>query len=259
MKKRTTVLFLLLCLLFCCGFDSAQQKVYDDAGLLTEEERDELQKEAVKLAPKIRMDVILVTTADTQGMSASDYNEYFYNTHSFGYEEPEGSGVQFLIDMEHREFFVLTAGIADRQYSDSEIEKIYDQITPSMKDGDYAEACRKFLEGASQYADHRITPDAEGIGRAFISSAVVSAVIVLIMAKVSKRKMGNTAKRSYRGTSLYMREQKDEFTHTTVVRKPVPKTSGTSGGRSGGGGGHSSGGGRSGGGGGHSRGGGRSF
>lgn len=248
MRKGIAVLFLTICLLFCCSFDSTQQKVYDDAGLLTAEEQGELQKEAVELADQIQMDVILVTTVDTQGMSASEYNEYFYNTHSFGYERPGGSGIQFFIDMEHRQFFLLTAGIGDCQYSDSEIEKIYDRITPSMKDGDYAEACRQFLKGAKKYADHKLTLNAGTIAIAFAGSAALAAIVVLIMARVSKRKMENTSKRVYRGISPYMRGQRDQFTHTTVVRTPVPKpkAGGTHvGGHASGGGGHSRGGGRS--------------
>ena len=128
MRKRKIFIFLAVCMLFFCSFDANQQKVYDDAGLLTEAEKEELQKEAVKLSDQIRMDVILVTTFDTGGRSTSDYNEFFYNSHSFGYEYPGGSGVQFLIDMEHRQFFLLTAGIGDSQYTDAEIEKIYEVL-----------------------------------------------------------------------------------------------------------------------------------
>ena len=60
MRKRKIFIFLAACLLFFCSFDANQQKVYDDAGLLTEAEKEELQKEAVKLSDQIRMDVILV-------------------------------------------------------------------------------------------------------------------------------------------------------------------------------------------------------
>jgi uncharacterized protein len=252
MRKGNIFLFLVVCMLFFCSFDVNQQKVYDDAGLLTEAEKEELQEEAVKLADQIQMDVILVTTSDTGGRSTSDYNDFFYNSHSFGYEKPGGSGVQFLIDMEHHQFFLLTAGIGDSQYTDAEIEKIYDRITPAMQSGDYADACRQFLKGAKKYADVKVTLNAGTAAAALAGSVFFAAVVVFIMAKTSKRKLENSSKRVYMGNSTHMRGQRDQFTHTTVVRTPVPKPKENSSG-----GGRHSGGGSSGGG--HSRGGGRSF
>ncbi len=259
MRKGISLLVLCLSILALCSFDANQQKVYDGADLLTDAQEAELQEEAVELAEKIEMDVVIVTTDDTGGLSASRYNEEFYNTHSFGYEEPGGSGIQFLIDMEHRQYYLLTAGEADTRYTDAEIEKIYDRIAPAMEDGDYAEACSRFLAAAERYAGDGRTL---GLGTAALilaASAVLAAVIVGLVAWVNKKTVEGTWRRNYMGNRVHMNRQQDRFTHTTVVRTPVPKPkSGDSGGPRGGGhGGGPRGGGH--GGGGHSRGGGRSF
>ena len=64
MKKLRKISMLLLLLLtagtLLCGFDSEEQKVYDDADLLTEEEEAELQELLVETAHRIEQDLIIV-------------------------------------------------------------------------------------------------------------------------------------------------------------------------------------------------------
>ena len=251
MRRGIGLVLLCLSFLVLCGFDANQQKVYDGADLLTEAQEAALQEEAVELAEEIEMDVLLVTTDDTGGLSTSRYNEAFYNSHSFGYEGPGGSGIQFLIDMEHRQYYLLTAGEGDTRYTDAEIEKIYDRIAPAMEEGDYAGACSRFLEAAERYAGNGRTLRLGTVALILVASAALAAVTVGVVAWVNKKTVEGTWRRSYMGNRVHMNRQQDRFTHTTVVRTPVPKP------KSGGSGGAPSGGGH--GGGGHSRGGGRSF
>ena len=255
MRKGICLLFLCLSLLTLCSFDANQQKVYDEADLLTEDQEESLQEEAVELAEESEMDVVMVTTDDTGNLNTSQYNEEFYNSHSFGYEGPGGSGIQFLIDMEHRQYYLLTAGEGDTRYTDAEIEKIYDRIAPAMEEGDYADACSRFLEAAERYAGDGRTLSWGIVVLILAASAAFAAVTVAAVAWVNKKTVEGTWRRSYMGNRVHMNRQQDRFTHTTVVRTPVPKPKSGSGGGHGGGG-HGGGGH---GGGGHSRGGGRSF
>ncbi len=254
-KKRWIALLLLAASLLClCSFDASQQKVYDGADLLDADEEAEIQEKAVELAQKLQMDVILVTTEDTGGLTTSQYNEDFYNSHDFGYEGPGGSGVQFLIDMEHRQYYLLTAGIGDTEYTDGEIEEMYDHIAPAMGDGDYAEACRLFLEAAEEYGMPEPPVGLKDVLILLLGSAVIAAIVVGILVWQNKKQAEGSWRRGYMGSRVHMNRQEDRFIHTTVVRTRIPKPQDNGGGhRSGGGGGSH------GGGGGHSRGGGRSF
>ena len=86
-KKAFRGFFALLALtVLLCGFDSQEQKVYDDAGLLSEEERGELQEMLVAAAYDTKQDLVIVTTADSGGKSAREYADDFYDEHGFGYD-----------------------------------------------------------------------------------------------------------------------------------------------------------------------------
>ncbi len=259
MKKKWMGLLCLLAGLLClCGFDADRQKVYDGAGILEAEEEEELQAQAAELAQELQLDVILVTTEDTEGLTTARYNEEFYNRHGFGYEGPGGSGVQFLIDMEHRQYYLLTAGEGDPRYTDAEIEKMYDQIAPSMEEGDYAGACFQFLEAAARYGEPAQLLSAGRAAVLLVGSAAVAGIVVAVLVWQSKRKAEGAWRRGYMGNRAHMNRQQDRFLHTTVVRTRIPRPQNHPGARSSGPRGGPGGGGPRGGGG-HSRGGGRCF
>ncbi|MCI8465964.1 MAG: TPM domain-containing protein [Lachnospiraceae bacterium] len=256
-KKR---LFLLMAavaaLLFICGFDSQEKKVYDDGGLLTDTEEAELQELLIKTAQRVEQDLIVVTTQDNRGKEARDYADDFYDDHGFGYEKKNGSGVLFLIDMDGRTFYISTAGSAIKKYTDAEIEDTLDVIMPYMRDGDYAGACRAFVteaerclngketaendyrdEKKDQFAEYPGTSE-EGWKKAlslkrlaivFSISAAISAFVVLIISWNRKTRMSVSGTTYLKNHGPEFRERSDQFTHTTVVTRHIPQNTGGSG------------------------------
>ena len=228
-------------------------KIYDYAGLLTPEQIQSLSEKLITTGEKRKMDLVIVTTDDTKGRSSRDYADDFYDTHGFGYEQENGSGVLLLLDMDGREIYISTAGTAIEEYTDGEIEDTLDVLVPLMQDGAYMEVCRTFAgeavrcltggdtaqNGAYDAGSDRFTEyDAGGektnwLGRAgicLLGAAVISGIIVFFIARGRKSRMTAGSGTYLKNGRIDIRQSSDRFTHTTVVVRQIPKDNGSSGG-----------------------------
>lgn len=261
MKKMALGMCLILLILSLCGFNSNDQKVFDEAGLLTQTQIDDLQSEIVKTAEYLKMDVIIVTIDDAGGKTAMEAADDFYDEHAFGYEREHGSGILFLIDMDNRETYISTAGEAMIQFRDEEYELIFDDIAYDMKQGNYYNACSIFLKKAYEYGSNNdvvegyydeatdsIKPPTKlqqlfkpvDIAISLAGSLVIAIVIVAIMAHGNKARM-SVGRDAYLKDNRYKLNLKsDNFTHQTVTTRHIPRNDNHFGGGGGGGGGGSS-------------------
>lgn len=155
--RRRIITFLcmsiaLLSFAFLSAFNSTQ-KVFDDADLLTSEQEERLQQVALSSADTAQLDLVIVTTNDTHGKTSQQYAEDFYQQNGFGYENStKGSGAILLINMEDRDAYIATKGIAIQYLDDATIEYILDDIFEYLPDADYYNSCLAFLQSTSQYA-----------------------------------------------------------------------------------------------------------
>ncbi len=262
---------LIVSLLLLCGYSSLDQKVFDDAGLLTQDEEEELQKEITDLAEELSLDVIIVTADDTDGLYTKAYAEDFYDSHGFGYEKENGSGILFLIDMDNRQYYIDTSAGAQEIYTDAEREDMLDELEDDMVEGDYYSACRRFLSCARRYGTNdevaldgyydeatdtfvEYSPEelranersarlrevfsAGGILKRLAISLVIGAVGMgaMIFSVRSRRTPGG---RVYlKPGSERILARRDHHTNTTVTTRHIPRNNG--GGHGGGGRGHTS-------------------
>ena len=154
MMKRTIKWMMaavaLWALLLLCGYDNLDDKVFDNADLLSEEEEEQLQQQIQTLAPELSLDLVIVTEDDARGMSAEEYARAFYEINAFGYETDDQSGLLFLIDMDNSEIFLYTAGTAVDTYPDDVLDEMLDRIIAFMYKDDSYGACGEFLETAQQ-------------------------------------------------------------------------------------------------------------
>ena len=269
-KGLAGLLPVLVLSLLLCGYSSLDPKVFDEAGLLTESEENELQEDIVDLAEKLSLDIVVVTTEDTGGKSTASYAEDFYDSHGFGYEREGGSGVLFLIDMDNRQYYVDTIAAAQEVYTDSEQESTLDDVADDMREGDYYSACRQFLRSVEKYATNsevalngyydeaadafiEYTPEqireneraaelrevfsaGEILKRLGISLVIGIAGVGLMILNVRGRRI--PAGRVYlKPGSERIRARRDFRTNTTVTTRHIPKNNGSGGGSGKGGGG----------------------
>lgn len=236
-------------------FDSSQQKVYDNANLLTSQEESRLQQMCIEKALEAKIDLIIVTTNSTGKKSSMDYTEDFFMDHSFGYDKLHGDGVIMLINMGDREVWISTSGKGITYLSDTRIDNIITSITGKLSSGDYYDACVTFLTKTANYMTYLpSSADAKGSGNTMtvhdaaslserllynwpvklIISAVVAIIIVCILRSQNKTKMSVGSHSYMYNNQFRINMQHDHFLRTTRVRHE--KSSGSSGGGGGSGG-----------------------
>lgn len=137
-----------------CGYtkeyDEYQSKVYDDAGLFTEYEIDELQEMCVSSANQTKLDVVVATINDSQGKSSMVYADDFYDDMGFGYDQG-GSGLILLMDMDNREIYISTEGIAIQYFNDNDIDNVLDDLYDYMVSEDYYNAAVTFIDDVNSH------------------------------------------------------------------------------------------------------------
>ncbi len=131
-------------------FAAADTKVYDYANLLTLEQIDALEVSATEIAETYQVDIGIVTTSDAEGKSSEEYADDFYDYNGYGYTN-EYDGLLFLIDMDNRNIYISTCGVAIKYFTDSRIDNMLDVIIKYMADGDYYNACTDFLKLTTSY------------------------------------------------------------------------------------------------------------
>jgi uncharacterized protein len=233
--KLFTGIIVLFCSFIFMGFDSEQDKVYDDAGLFTESEKRALQERCVSVATDTKIDIIIVTTADNQGKTATEYAEDFFMAHSFGYDELHGDGILLLLDMDGREVGIATSGKAIDNISDSRIDDMLTEVISELSAGNYADAGNAFLDEMDALLGTKTI--GEKLTKYLLIflgiSAAIAGVTVVIMLSGAKAKM-TVGSRTYVNQGVQIRNQKDHFLHTTVVKHKIERNTGGGSGGSGG-------------------------
>lgn len=253
MKRKLTIVCLLtLVFVLLTGFSDTQDKIYDQANLLTETERETLQELLVETAQQIRCDLIVVTTNDNEGKTAMSYAEDFFMAHKFGYDTVHGDAVLLLIDMEEREIWISTSGQAKYVMTDGRISKTLDSVADYLGSGKYYSGCRAFANSVKKYyrsgsgtdnnyysPDVDFVPDEDsgkitfqGVAIRLGIALVISLLVVFILRSNAKAKMTVDGHFYAKNNSCNIVNKSDVFVRTTVTKTPKPQSSG--------GGGHSS-------------------
>ena len=153
MMKRFRILIVAFCL--CCGLISVinvsaeEIHVYDHADLLTVQEEEYLENLATERAEQWDMNFLMVTTDDADGKSTMEYADDFYDA-QFP-DDSEEDGILYLIDMDNREIYLSTSGLAIRYLTDNRVDYILDEAFSYVADDDYYGTFVSFMEETEEY------------------------------------------------------------------------------------------------------------
>lgn len=271
-NKSFTILPLLFIFLFAVattGFASFE-KVFDEAALFTEEERVEINERALSLSEQAELDIIIVTTNDSQGKASRQYALDFYEEHGLGYQGTL-DGILYLLNMDEREVYIFTRDKGTDYLPDSKIEGLLDQVYPALSEGNYAESVDIFLNEVesiiaagppsgyyagdssnSGYTDYTgdSVPASQAnfvkqLGIYLLISIAVGGIVVGIMAMGNRGRITVNARTYLEGNSFIVTTERDQHYNTIVTQQKIQRNSNSGGGFSGGsGGGRIGGGGR---------------
>lgn len=151
-KRKQHLIFIAGFLVLTCGVvrpvwaetDGAVFGIYDNAGLLTEEENSDLAGKMEALADKSGWEVYMLTTEDAGGYDTREYSEEFLNEHLTG-----DDGIVYTIDLDNRELYLATTGEAIYYLTDERIEDIIDSGYDFVADGFYADAFSEMIDATA--------------------------------------------------------------------------------------------------------------
>ena len=220
--------------------------VFDQGGILTEEEIAELTAKATELSESYPCEVYIITVDDftkyTNG-SVERFAEDVRTGFDLGYGEDRDC-IALILSMENRKYDIVIHGAyAHEIFPDRNREDIADKFLDNFKENDwiggfndYLDRCGRYLEGGGKLK--------VSIPAAIIGALVPSSLIGLIFCAVQKKKLQKVAEQT-RAADYVTKEgcqftyRSDRYTGTTVTRTYSPRSSGSGGSSSSGGGGHS--------------------
>lgn len=155
--RRTILLLAVLLMISSLTASGISPKVIDEAGLFNSIELQRLEAAANELGQRLKLDLVVVTIVDNMGKTSRHYADDFYDEKGYGYGA-DADGALLLINMEDREVYISTSGIAIKYLTDVRIENILDGMHGYLKQGSYSEAVTVFFNKIEGYANQGI-PD----------------------------------------------------------------------------------------------------
>lgn len=237
MMKR--LLALLAALLLVSLHALAEQRVFDEAGLLSASAESRLEDAISGVRSKYSFDVVIATVPHTNGKEIQYFAADFYDYSGFGMNSTH-DGILFLIVSSTRKYYILNTGVSEQIFDDSTLYGIEDEVVPFLRQNDYDGAMLRFVSEVDGCLE-RHTP----LGRANAALPVLAAVGVaaaLITALVFKAQMRTVRRKSsasdyIRKGSFRLTRSQDIYLYTTTTRTRIETSSGSRGGGHGGGGG----------------------
>lgn len=223
---------------------AVDQRVYDNADLLSESEIAELEAVAAEHSRKHGTDFLFWTTADEQSLYIQDDMGGFYDT--WAEENGQENAVLLSMNIATRDVYLAGFGSAERTLDNQRVDLVLDRIIPEMQRGDYAAAFHETVTTSSRYMEFRPGVNPENI---FFKTWFQLAIALLLGTGVVGFMLYNSGGRVTTTSTTYFDDDHtkvtgklDQFRNKTISRRKVPKKSSGGGGFGGGG---STGGGRS--------------
>lgn len=245
---------------------TTEERVFDYADVLTDEEEEKLRKLIAKRERQTGCDIVLVTLNESLEEYAHSYQNYvsydkfvmiyadnFYDEHNFGYDKVHGDGV-LLLDNLYREkdgwaySWLSTTGRAEGKYTSNRINHLleksyrYSKISPYYG---YRAYVNQFFHDMNGFGMVSVNFSVPAILVISLAAAVLFVVCNMRFKTAAKTTTANTY---VKNKKIKVKREKDQFIRKTVTQHTIRTSSGGSGG---GGGHHVSSGGVSHGGGGH--------
>ncbi len=211
------------------------QYIYDDAGVLTEEEEEQLEALASKLSAERNTAFIIVTVNGTDGKSIEQYMGDFYDKQAPGYDKPHGNTAMLTIDFQERDVYLSGFMLAKEYLNNDRLETIRLDITQDLTDGYYYDAFSDFIYSAHEYmgyAPGEVNPNSFFFQWWFqlAVSLVIAAIVVIIMVSRSGGVVTVNGSTYIDNNQSGVVKRQDNYVRTTVTKQKKPDDSNKSGG-----------------------------
>jgi len=184
------------------------------------------------------MDIVVLTVESLDGEWPEDYADDYYD-----YNDYSSDGVLLLICPESGDGHISTSGYGITSITDAALETIFEEISPLLSDGDYAEAFETFALQCDEYItmaedgdpfDYEDLPkEPFNVFKSIVLSLIVGLVIAFVVTLIMKGNLksvhfNDSASEYVKKGSMNVTQSRDLFLYTRVTRTPKPKDNGGS-------------------------------
>lgn len=263
MKRKLTgfALALMLAFALCApsfaaagmstGTGAGTRCVVDTAGLLTFDERDDLENMAEDISGKYGCGVYAVTVIDYEAYGYGDVYDVttqIYHDPANGFGAGDGrDGIILLLSMRERDYALFVYGEkAEYAFSDYGLRRLEEPFLEEFGDNNwyggfraYLNECDRFLAAAQEGNPVRASPVLPIVIAVAASCLIAIVVCLLIRASMNTVHKKRDAREYVAPGGLRLTRQTDQYTHTTRTSRKIESGGGSGGSHShSGGGGH---------------------
>lgn len=237
-----------------------EERVYDYADVLTDNEEERLRNQIAMAEEKLRMDIVIVTiNQSVEGWEAAreygyrtddweinmrDLADDFWDENGYGYNKSfEGDGVLLLHNWYEDENgsqngeHISTSGKAEQNLSMYDLNQILYPVD-KYYDTDPYRAYAEFIDAVETRMNAGVELDFSYMLGSICFSTIVALVYAFVNLIQSKAKNTTAVNAYVVGGKPVMNVQRDELLRKNVTKRHINTSTGGGGGRSGGGGGH---------------------
>ena len=255
MKKRLFGFWAALCLLLvlaCPAFAAEEEAfdpdqisfdamVWDNAGILSENEAAELDLQAWKLTQEFRCGVYIVTISNLAGIDVEAANQFILDEYGLGYG-PDQSCVILLLAIEERKFDIMAHGYGNIAFTDYGKEQMQERFLDEFREDDwyggfteYLSCCGEYLQLARRGEPFDVGDSEPSVATGLAIGILVPLFIALVVCSIFKSQM-KTAKMQeaaqfYIGQQgMVLSRESDRFLYTTRTERYIEPPKSSSGG-----------------------------
>lgn len=202
-----------------------EERVFDYADVLTDEEENKLRDLIKKDENKIGCDIVIVTTNEYIS-SMMNYADDYYDENKFGYNKPCGDGVLLLDNWYSEEMWVSTTGKVIKRYNTNlKMDRLLDEICDGIKTSPY-EGYKTYVECVTRDMQDSKRFDSYVTTRVAFWFALISAGIFLVVNLINKGDEIKPEKNTYaKGLGINMKEKEDSFLSTNTTKRKIQSSS----------------------------------
>jgi uncharacterized protein len=218
-----------------------EQRIYDDAGVLSDEEEELLGSFIVQQEARIHCDIVLVTIKEDIEGAYGSWNggmrtiaDDFYDTHGFGYNTYQGDGMLLLDNWEEGQAgsWLSTCGIVADRFADAQIDRVLHAVDRHMPNDPYGAYYEYVETAANEMAAGRLGNYPFWL--ALIVPLVVMLVFVIVHLRTSSGKNTIVPGSYVADGQMKLLDKRDTFIRKQVFTRHIPRNTGSGSGRSGG-------------------------
>ncbi|MCL2266756.1 MAG: TPM domain-containing protein, partial [Treponema sp.] len=226
---KTGLKLFILSLVLCSAVPAfSKERIIDNAGLLSPNQKTILDNRINSISEKYNFDIVIVTERNISSMNPMEYADDYYDFYGYGFGQ-DRDGCLFLQVTDTRDYWISTSGKAIKILNDYAFDKLESDLLKFLSAGNNYEAYNTYLQNWSEFLelDTRWGRSYNFFYRwnivlviaAWIISAVIGIIIILSWKGSMNTAIAKTQAAAYVVPgSLSYKVKSDNFLYSTVTK-----------------------------------------